>query len=149
MRGVCADDDVQPFFQAGRAFAITISTNMAGRGTDILLGGNSGFFAKKKVMQKLAPALVDKKNGLPSKERMEIQQNPACIPLPDITEETQALIQKAADAAKDAVGSCKSMLEVEQMLAVAAETGPLEEGSYLAAVREAYKVMFLFPATFP
>ena len=25
--------------QAGRAFAITIATNMAGRGTDILLGG--------------------------------------------------------------------------------------------------------------
>ena len=26
--------------QAGRKFAITISTNMAGRGTDIILGGN-------------------------------------------------------------------------------------------------------------
>ena len=28
--------------QAGRKGAVTISTNMAGRGTDILLGGNSG-----------------------------------------------------------------------------------------------------------
>lgn len=26
--------------QAGRKYAITISTNMAGRGTDIILGGN-------------------------------------------------------------------------------------------------------------
>lgn len=26
--------------QAGRKYAVTISTNMAGRGTDIILGGN-------------------------------------------------------------------------------------------------------------
>jgi preprotein translocase subunit SecA len=32
--------------QAGRVEAVTISTNMAGRGTDILLGGNSKFLAK-------------------------------------------------------------------------------------------------------
>jgi preprotein translocase subunit SecA len=31
--------------QAGRSKAVTISTNMAGRGTDILLGGNPGFLA--------------------------------------------------------------------------------------------------------
>jgi len=46
--------------QAGRAFAITIATNMAGRGTDILLGGNSAFFAKKRIMQKLCPAVLTK-----------------------------------------------------------------------------------------
>ncbi|RLB02832.1 MAG: preprotein translocase subunit SecA, partial [Deltaproteobacteria bacterium] len=33
--------------QAGRLRAVTISTNMAGRGTDILLGGNPKFLAKK------------------------------------------------------------------------------------------------------
>ncbi len=32
--------------QAGRKGAVTISTNMAGRGTDILLGGNAEFIAK-------------------------------------------------------------------------------------------------------
>ena len=32
--------------QAGRKGAITIATNMAGRGTDIILGGNSDFLAK-------------------------------------------------------------------------------------------------------
>lgn len=32
--------------QAGRAGAITIATNMAGRGTDIILGGNPEFLAK-------------------------------------------------------------------------------------------------------
>jgi len=33
--------------QAGRAGAVTIATNMAGRGTDILLGGNADFMAKE------------------------------------------------------------------------------------------------------
>ena len=32
--------------QAGRKGAVTIATNMAGRGTDILLGGNSSYMAK-------------------------------------------------------------------------------------------------------
>ena len=35
--------------QAGRKGAVTIATNMAGRGTDILLGGNPEFLAKKKM----------------------------------------------------------------------------------------------------
>jgi preprotein translocase subunit SecA len=35
--------------QAGRVGAVTLSTNMAGRGTDILLGGNSKFLAKTLV----------------------------------------------------------------------------------------------------
>ncbi len=35
--------------QAGRLGAVTISTNMAGRGTDILLGGNPKFLAKAMV----------------------------------------------------------------------------------------------------
>jgi preprotein translocase subunit SecA len=35
--------------QAGRVGAVTISTNMAGRGTDILLGGNPKFLAKTLV----------------------------------------------------------------------------------------------------
>ena len=33
--------------QAGRKGAVTIATNMAGRGTDILLGGNPGFMARR------------------------------------------------------------------------------------------------------
>jgi preprotein translocase subunit SecA len=32
--------------QSGRRGAVTISTNMAGRGTDILLGGNPEYMAK-------------------------------------------------------------------------------------------------------
>src|SRR6478609_4904478 len=35
--------------QAGRKGAVTISTNMAGRGTDVLLGGNAEFMARAEV----------------------------------------------------------------------------------------------------
>lgn len=37
--------------QAGRFGAVTIATNMAGRGTDILLGGNPEYLAKKQLRE--------------------------------------------------------------------------------------------------
>ena len=37
--------------QAGRFGAVTIATNMAGRGTDILLGGNAEYLAKKRLRE--------------------------------------------------------------------------------------------------
>jgi preprotein translocase subunit SecA len=41
--------------QAGRLGAVTISTNMAGRGTDILLGGNPEYLAKEILRSKGKP----------------------------------------------------------------------------------------------
>src|ERR1043166_8285366 len=38
--------------QAGRKGMVTIATNMAGRGTDILLGGNPEFMAKQELVKK-------------------------------------------------------------------------------------------------
>ena len=38
--------------QAGRIDVVTIATNMAGRGTDILLGGNPEFLAKQELLKK-------------------------------------------------------------------------------------------------
>lgn len=38
--------------QAGRKGAVTIATNMAGRGTDILLGGNPEFLAKREMKKR-------------------------------------------------------------------------------------------------
>ncbi len=45
--------------QAGRKGAVTIATNMAGRGTDILLGGNPEFLAREELMRRgVDPASV-------------------------------------------------------------------------------------------
>ncbi len=41
--------EAQIVAQAGRSGAVTVATNMAGRGTDILLGGNPEFLAKEKL----------------------------------------------------------------------------------------------------
>src|SRR5205807_708052 len=41
--------------QAGRKAAVTIATNMAGRGTDILLGGNPEFLAAQKTKEVTDP----------------------------------------------------------------------------------------------
>lgn len=47
--------------QAGKKYAVTIATNMAGRGTDIILGGNIAFEAKEML-----------KNYLKKKDNVEI-----------------------------------------------------------------------------
>ena len=44
--------------QAGRKGAVTVSTNMAGRGTDILLGGNPEFMAKEACLKERAAELL-------------------------------------------------------------------------------------------
>ncbi len=49
--------------QAGRSGAVTIATNMAGRGTDIILGGNSEYMARLKVREVLIPRLVKPEDG--------------------------------------------------------------------------------------
>jgi len=41
--------------QAGRLGAVTIATNMAGRGTDILLGGNPEFLARRELAERFEP----------------------------------------------------------------------------------------------
>lgn len=43
------DKEAEIIAQAGRLGAVTIATNMAGRGTDIVLGGNPAFLTKKEM----------------------------------------------------------------------------------------------------
>ncbi|HVW78287.1 MAG TPA: preprotein translocase subunit SecA [Alloacidobacterium sp.] len=49
--------------QAGRLGMVTIATNMAGRGTDILLGGNAEFMAKQDLVKKGAARAISVAEG--------------------------------------------------------------------------------------
>jgi preprotein translocase subunit SecA len=49
--------------QAGRLGMVTIATNMAGRGTDILLGGNSDFMARQDLVRKQQARAVSAAEG--------------------------------------------------------------------------------------
>ncbi len=46
------DKEASIVAQAGRLKAVTVATNMAGRGTDIVLGGNAEFMAREEMQKK-------------------------------------------------------------------------------------------------
>ena len=50
------EQEAEIIAQAGKLGAVTIATNMAGRGTDIMLGGNSEFLAKQEMKEERVPA---------------------------------------------------------------------------------------------
>ena len=59
--------------QAGQLGAVTISTNMAGRGTDIMLGGNPEYLAKATLLKKGYPeALMEEASSLAPTHSEEI-----------------------------------------------------------------------------
>ncbi|MEK2689654.1 preprotein translocase subunit SecA [Bdellovibrio sp. GT3] len=63
--------------QAGRKGSVTIATNMAGRGTDIMLGGNAEMLAKSAVGNDESPEYTEalaKVKGQVEKERAEVRE---------------------------------------------------------------------------
>ena len=59
--------------QAGHLGAVTIATNMAGRGTDIMLGGNAEYMAKSELRrQGLSDELIAESNSFAETEDPEI-----------------------------------------------------------------------------
>ncbi|HWQ58026.1 MAG TPA: preprotein translocase subunit SecA [Clostridia bacterium] len=59
--------------QAGKWGAVTIATNMAGRGTDILLGGNPEFLSKRELRQSgLEDELIEEATGHADTDSPEI-----------------------------------------------------------------------------
>lgn len=72
--------------QAGRVGAVTIATNMAGRGTDILLGGNAEFLAKE---------MLDNRGITPESENYEAEKEAALAEARSITEAEHAKVVEA------------------------------------------------------
>ena len=59
--------------QAGKLGAVTVATNMAGRGTDILLGGNAEFLAKAELRKAgLSDELIAESTGYAETDNQEI-----------------------------------------------------------------------------
>ena len=57
------EQEAEIIAQAGKLGSVTIATNMAGRGTDIMLGGNSEFLAKQEMKANKVPEnLIEESN---------------------------------------------------------------------------------------
>jgi preprotein translocase subunit SecA len=140
--------------QAGRRGAVTIATNMAGRGTDILLGGNPEYMARLKVREDLMPALRN-----PEEENDPLapltRRNPAqgfaggaataqAISLYpcEISQEAKQLLKESVNFATEQLGArTRSFLEVEELISIASEKAPTQD-PIVAKLREAFNKIY-------
>ena len=133
--------------QAGRKGAVTIATNMAGRGTDIILGGNAEYMARLKLREYLLPRIVqqeedsfavarvpgaerDRSGGqgfVPGKKVKTWKASPQIYPT-QLSKATEAALKEAVEFAVREYGE-RSMpeLEAEDKVAIASEKAPTED----------------------
>ena len=119
--------------QSGRKGAVTIATNMAGRGTDILLGGNPEFMARLKMREMLMPKvvnLVDEEDGPRRVRPLTINSwnvSPKLYPC-SVSDEGTKLANEAVDAAVASWGAGQlAELDAEERLAFACEKAPTDD----------------------
>lgn len=137
--------------QAGRAGAVTIATNMAGRGTDIILGGNSDYMARLKVREILLPRLVRPEEGHrppvplqreassgfaastanPAKPPSEARAIGNLYPCQLSSDTDEALAQVARQLVKLWGDRSLTVLELEDRITSAAEKAPSEDAGIL------------------
>ncbi|MFN9686083.1 MAG: preprotein translocase subunit SecA [Cyanobacteriota bacterium] len=119
--------------QAGRAGAVTIATNMAGRGTDIILGGNSDYMSRLKCREVLLPCLVQAEEGhgapIPYQRSTDQRARAVSTLYPcALSEETEkALEALARELTQQWGGRSLSLLELEDRIASAAEKAPTSD----------------------
>lgn len=92
--------------QAGRQGAITISTNMAGRGTDILLGGNAEGLAKFELRRLLLPVALP---NAPHATPPPLPSAPSGAELEDYLEESDEVLLGDAKTAVRALFNARLM----------------------------------------
>ena len=89
--------------QAGKFGAVTISTNMAGRGTDIMLGGNAEFLAKAEMKRmQFSDELIAEATGFAETDNQEILN--ARKTFQDLEKKYKEEIQEEADKVRQAGG---------------------------------------------
>lgn len=126
--------------QAGRAGVVTVATNMAGRGTDILLGGCPSTMARIKLRSILVPALAK----INEKELEKIPPSPKddYYPTESIPSEATDLIQNAGTniaKAYDIVNDMTALL-LEDIISTATDTTEAEDDpEHIVQLRDAYE----------
>jgi preprotein translocase subunit SecA len=124
--------------QAGRAGVVTVATNMAGRGTDILLGGCSRTMSRIKTRSVLIEEGVlskDEANKLPPSPSEDYYPCP-------LDDDLSFMLKDAAAAMKKAFGSDLSALEVEEILTQATDTTEAEDNpEYIVKLRDAVEAI--------
>ncbi len=134
--------------QAGRAGAVTIATNMAGRGTDIILGGNSDYMARLKLKEILIPLLVKpdnehkppipkqrnskSKSGFSTKSASNLKKNISNSSISLFPCKLDEVIEKKLSFLSDELvrnwGDRQlSVLELDDRIATAAEKAPTDD----------------------
>jgi len=120
--------------QAGRPGVVTVATNMAGRGTDILLGGCAGTMSKLLVRGRLAEAGV-----LAEGEASKLPPSPPAEYYPcKIAEDVDSLVAAAARAVKKAYPEGMGADQLSDLLTVAADTTEAEDDpAHVVELRDA------------
>ncbi|KAJ9696830.1 hypothetical protein PVL29_008840 [Vitis rotundifolia] len=128
--------------QSGRLGAVTIATNMAGRGTDIILGGNAEFMARLKLREMLMPRVVMPVEGvfvsvkkLPPKKIWKV--NESLFPC-KLSSTNTKLAEEAVELAVKTWGKRSlTELEAEERLSYSCEKGPAQD-DVIAKLRSAF-----------
>lgn len=128
--------------QSGRLGAVTIATNMAGRGTDIILGGNAEFMARLKLREMLMPRVVKPAGGVfvsvkkpPPMKTWKV--NGKLFPC-KLSDKNTKLAEEAVELSVNTWGKKSlSELEAEELLSYSCEKGPAQD-EVIAKLRSAF-----------
>eukprot|EP01018_Ginkgo_biloba_P025252 Gb_34931 [translate_table: standard] len=132
--------------QSGRLGAVTIATNMAGRGTDIILGGNAEFMARLKLRELLMPRVVTLIDEIPSgsKQKLPLRKswkvNENLFPC-ELSQDITSLVEAAVQMAVRIWGKRSlTVLEAEDRLSYVCEKGPTQD-EVIAKLRNAFEAV--------
>ncbi len=151
--------------QAGRSGAVTIATNMAGRGTDIILGGNGDYMARLKIKGILSPRLLKLEDKHKPPIPLQRQEPSQGFQDQDTESESNSFKTKQATALKNLFPATLtdqtkqflkklevqlvkswgdrtlSQIEIDDRIATASENTPTNDDEDISSLRAAIKLI--------